>query len=108
MKASRKWRLKLVRITGSAVSHSLATALLLAMQAPFSALAAKSLSPALFVCVTQVALLASVPLAIRREESRRDFAAVLFDAGSIGAGRPVPDRRSRVLLLYRIGLSYAN
>ena len=42
--------------------YSLATALLLAMQAPFSALAAKSLSSPLFVCFTQVALLASVPL----------------------------------------------
>ena len=88
--------------------YSLATALLLAMQAPFSALAAKSLSSPLFVCFTQVALLASVPLLIRREETRRDFAAVLFDAGNIGKLAALFLIGVAGLLLYNIGLSGAN
>ena len=88
--------------------YSLATALLLAMQSPFSALAAKSLSSPLFVCFTQVALLASVPLLIRREESRRDFAAVLFDAGNIGKLAALFLIGVAGLLLYNIGLSGAN
>jgi drug/metabolite transporter (DMT)-like permease len=88
--------------------YSLGTALLLAMQAPFSALAAKSLSSPLFVCFTQVALLASVPLLIRREESRRDFAAVLFDAGNIGKLAALFLIGVAGLLLYNMGLSGAN
>ena len=42
--------------------YSVITAILLATQHPFSALAAKKLSSVQFVCVTQCALLATVPL----------------------------------------------
>ncbi len=59
--------------------YSAATAALLATQEPFSALAAKSLSAALFACLTQTALLASVPLLIASAESRRDFIAIFRD-----------------------------
>jgi drug/metabolite transporter (DMT)-like permease len=88
--------------------YSLTTGLLLAMQAPFSALAAKSLSSALFVCFTQVALLASVPLLIRRDDSRRDFAAVLLDVGNIGKLAALFLIGVAGLLLYNIGLTGAN
>lgn len=88
--------------------YSLATAVLLAMQSPFSALAAKSLSSPLFVCFTQIALLASVPLLVRREDSRRDFAAVLFDARNIGKLATLFLIGIAGLLLYNIGLSGAN
>ena len=51
--------------------YALATAGLMAVQSPFSSLAAKSLSAPLFVCFTQIALLVSVPLLICRPDSRR-------------------------------------
>jgi drug/metabolite transporter (DMT)-like permease len=57
--------------------YALATAALLATQEPFSALAAKHLAPLDFVCVTQAALLFSVPLLIARHASRRDFTMLL-------------------------------
>ncbi|HLH48123.1 MAG TPA: hypothetical protein VKV96_02175 [Roseiarcus sp.] len=88
--------------------YSIVTAALLATQEPFSALAAKRLAPALFVCLTQAALLLSVPLLISSSASRRDFIAllatptnywklaVLFVIGLTG------------LLLYNAGLSNAH
>jgi hypothetical protein len=88
--------------------YSIVTAALLATQEPFSALAAKRLAPALFVCLTQAALLLSVPLLISSSASRRDFIAllatptnywklaVLFLIGLTG------------LLLYNAGLSNAH
>ena len=42
--------------------YSLATAVLLAIQEPFSALAARKLTSSEFICLTQIALLLSVPL----------------------------------------------
>ena len=62
--------------------YSAATAALLAAQEPFSALAAKRLSPALFACLTQAALLASVPLLLAHAGSRRDFIAIFRDRGN--------------------------
>ncbi|HLJ70233.1 MAG TPA: hypothetical protein VKU03_02875 [Roseiarcus sp.] len=88
--------------------YSIATSALLATQEPFSSLAAKRLAPALFVCLTQAALLLSVPLLISPSGSRRDFIAllatptnywklaVLFLIGLTG------------LLLYNAGLSNAH
>jgi hypothetical protein len=84
--------------------YSIGTAVLLAMQEPFSALAAKRLSPVYFICITQTALLCSVPLLAARRQSRHDFwvmfstlqnlkrLAVLFSIGLAG------------LLLYNFGL----
>ena len=88
--------------------YSIATAVLLATQEPFSALAAKRLSPFYFICITQTALLFSVPLLMTRMESRRDFfamfssgqnlrrLAILFAVGLAG------------LLLYNLGLRNAH
>jgi hypothetical protein len=64
--------------------YALATAGLMAVQSPFSSLAAKSLSSPLFVCFTQIALLAAVPLLISRADSRREFCALSgFSIGGI-------------------------
>jgi drug/metabolite transporter (DMT)-like permease len=59
--------------------YSAATATLLATQQPFSALAAKHLNPVLFACLTQTALLASVPLLIAGAKNRGDFVAIFLD-----------------------------
>jgi drug/metabolite transporter (DMT)-like permease len=88
--------------------YSLATAALLATQEPFSALAAKRLSTISFVCLTQIALLLSIPLLMTRDASRHDFfalfstprnwirLAILFLIGVAG------------LLLYNLGLANAH
>ena len=88
--------------------YSLATATLLAVQEPFSALAARSLSSAEFVCLTQIALLLSVPLMTVSRDSRRDFAAVLFDARNLGRLAIIFIVGMCGLILYNIGLSSAH
>ncbi len=57
--------------------YALVAAALLALQEPFSALAATSLKTWDFIGFTQVALLAAIPLMIARQEARRDFFAML-------------------------------
>ncbi len=59
--------------------YGLATAILLALQPPFSAPAARNLTSIDFMGFTQFALLFSVPLLIAQADSRRDFAAILLD-----------------------------
>ncbi len=59
--------------------YAIATAALLALQEPFSALAARTLSSLDFMALTQLALLLSLPFLISRRASRRDFAAILLD-----------------------------
>ncbi len=59
--------------------YAVATAILLALQPPFSAPAARYLASMDFIGFTQCALLFSVPLLIARADSRRDFAAILLD-----------------------------
>ena len=88
--------------------YAVVTTVLLAIQEPFSALAARSLTSPEFIALTQIALLLSVPLLTLSSASRRDFAAVLFSprnwiklavifaVGMIG------------LYLYNIGLSSAH
>jgi drug/metabolite transporter (DMT)-like permease len=75
--------------------YALATSVLLAMQEPFAAVAAKRLSPASYICVTQTALLLSIPILTMPPSSRRDFLALLRDPASY----------PRLLLLFLIGLS---
>ena len=58
-------------------TYALVSAALLAVQEPFSALAAKRLDPATFVAVTQVSLLVSLPLLLARPATRRDFARLI-------------------------------
>jgi drug/metabolite transporter (DMT)-like permease len=57
--------------------YSLAASALLALQEPFSALAARKLTSADFIALTQVALLASLPLLLTRPEARLDFVKLI-------------------------------
>ena len=57
--------------------YAIAAAGLIALQEPFSALAARTLDAWDFIGITQVALLASIPLLIARREARSDFVALL-------------------------------
>jgi hypothetical protein len=75
--------------------YSVITAFLLASQHPFSALAAKKLSTAQFVGVTQFALLCSVPLLLLSSATRRDVWLIVTDASSLG----------KLLVLFVIGLA---
>ncbi len=65
---------------GQGTLYAIGTAVLLAVQEPFSALAARTLTSLDFIALTQVALLLSLPLLLSRADSRRDFAAILLDA----------------------------
>jgi hypothetical protein len=85
-----------------------ATALLLAVQEPFSALAAKRLTQMQFVCLTQVALLLSIPLLTIHAASRRDFIALLADRANYGKLLVVLALGLTGLLLYNVGLSNAH
>ena len=64
--------------------YALATAALLATQAPLSFLAAKQLSVAEFICVTELVLLLCVPFMIRTHRSREHFVALLSSASNLG------------------------
>ena len=88
--------------------YSLATAFLLSIQAPFSALAARSLTSPEFICLTQLALLLSVPLLTVSRAGRRDFAAVLFDVRNWGKLAILFAVGITGLFLYNIGLSSAH
>lgn len=50
----------------------------MSVQAPFSALAARTLGSLDFMAFTQIALLLSIPLLIVQPDSRRDFAAIML------------------------------
>ncbi len=88
--------------------YSLATAALLSIQEPFSALAARSLTYSEFICLTQIALLLSVPLLTVGRASRRDFGVVLFDARNWGKLAILFAVGIAGLFLYNIGLSSAH
>ena len=87
---------------------ALAAAALMATQDPLSGPAAKALSPAQFVVVTQAALWLAAPLLLLKPQARRDFRRILSNArdrwrlaaltllGLIGLG------------LYNVGLSGAH
>ena len=57
--------------------YALTTAALLATQAPLSFLAAKQLSVAVFIGVTELVLLLCVPFMLRARRSREHFLALL-------------------------------
>ena len=63
-------------------AYAIATALLMSVQAPFSAFAARTLSSLDFMALTQLALLLSIPLLILRADSRRDFVAIVVGIGN--------------------------
>ncbi len=87
---------------------SLVTAVLLATQEPFSALAARRFSSANFICLTQFALLLSVPLLTLPAGSRRDFIALLSDARNLGKLAVLFTVGLCGIFLYNIGLSSAH
>lgn len=60
--------------------YAITTAVLMAVQAPLSTLAARTLSPLDFMAFTQFALLFSIPFLIMRADSRRDFIAIVLGA----------------------------
>jgi hypothetical protein len=88
--------------------YSLATAFLLATQEPFSFLAARRLDSWQFVCLTQIALLTSIPILLARDTSRRDFIALLSDASNIWKLAAIFGIGLSGLLLYNFGLSTAH
>jgi hypothetical protein len=88
--------------------YALGTAVLLAIQEPFSALAARGLRPSAFVGFTQIALILSVPLLIVHANSRRAFVAVLFDARNAGKLAALFLIGLGGLLLYNVGLAGAH
>jgi hypothetical protein len=88
--------------------YGLITSFLLATQEPFSFLAARRLSTLQFVCLTQIALLISIPLVTWRPASRRDFIALLRDPSNYGKLAVIFAIGMSGLLLYNFGLSNAH
>ncbi len=88
--------------------YSLITAFLYATQEPFSFPAAKHLTTLQFVCLTQIALLISIPLVTWRPESRRDLAALLREPSNYGKLAVIFAIGMTGLLLYNFGLSDAH
>jgi drug/metabolite transporter (DMT)-like permease len=88
--------------------YSLVTAVLVATQEPFSALAARRLSSSYFVFLTQFALLLSVPLLTLPRSSRQDFIALLSNAQNLGKLAILFIAGLCGLLLYYVGLSSAH
>jgi hypothetical protein len=77
------------------------------MQEPFSALAAKRLSPVYFICITQTALLFSVPLLAARRRTRRDICAMFSTLQNLGRLAVLFSIGVTGLLLYNFGLRSA-
>ena len=88
--------------------YSVITAFLYATQEPFSFPAAMRLSTMRFVCLTQVALLVSIPLLTSRPTSRRDFFALLRAPSNYGYLAIIFAIGMSGLLLYNFGLSNAH
>ena len=93
---------------GLGILYAIATAALLALQEPFSALAARTLSSLDFMALTQLALLLSLPFLIWRRASRRDFAAILLDVRQWPKLAVIFLVGLAGLSLYDIGLSIAH
>jgi len=88
--------------------YSVITACLYATQEPFSFPAAKHLSAMQFVCLTQIALLISIPLLTARPVSRRDFIALLREPSNYRYLAIIFAIGMSGLLLYNFGLSNAH
>ena len=88
--------------------YALITAVLYAVQEPFSFLAAKTLSTIQFVCLTQIALLLSIPLLGLGSRSRRDLVALLANASNSIRLAVIFAIGISGLLLYNFGLSGAH
>jgi hypothetical protein len=88
--------------------YSVITAFLYATQEPFSFPAAKHLNTIQFLCLTQIALLASIPLLMLQPVSRRDFVALLREPSNYGPLAIIFAIGMSGLLLYNFGLSNAH
>jgi drug/metabolite transporter (DMT)-like permease len=88
--------------------YSVITAFLYATQEPFSFPAARRLSAMQFVCLTQIALLISIPLLTARPASRRDFIALLREPSNYRYLAIIFAIGMSGLLLYNFGLSNAH
>src|SRR6202167_2401141 len=88
--------------------YSVITAFLYATQEPFSFPAAKHLNTIQFVCLTQIALLVSIPLLTARPASRRDFVALFRNPANYGYLAVIFAIGMSGLLLYNFGLSNAH
>jgi drug/metabolite transporter (DMT)-like permease len=88
--------------------YALTTAVLYSAQEPFSFLAAQRLSTIAFVCLTQVALLISIPLLTLQRQSRRDFLALLGDVSNYPKLVAIFAIGMSGLLLYNLGLAHAH
>lgn len=88
--------------------YALGTALLLATQGPLSALAARHISASMFICVTQTALLLSVPLLTANPRSRADFFAILTGGGYLFKLAALAAIGLVGLALYNLGLKGAH
>ncbi|RBP14407.1 hypothetical protein DFR50_109161 [Roseiarcus fermentans] len=88
--------------------YALVTAMLYAVQEPFSFPAAHGLSTVQFVCLTQIALFVSIPLVTFRAASRRDLLALLAEPENYARLAVIFAVGLSGLLLYNVGLSDAN
>ena len=85
--------------------YSLLTTFLLATQEPFSFLAAKRLTTLQFICLTQVALLISIPIVTAPRGAFRDFVAIFREFSNYGRLAVIFAIGLCGLLLYNFGLS---
>ena len=83
-------------------------AALIAAQPPLSSPAARAFSVVQFVFLTQVALLASVPLLLIAQKARRDFVAALVAPSNAAKLAAIFAVSTAGLLLYNVSLSRAN
>ncbi len=90
------------------IFYSLVTGFLFATQEPFSFLAARRLNTLQFVCLTQIALLISIPLLTLHPATRRDFIALLRNPANFGKLAVIFAIGMSGLLLYNFGLSHAH
>ena len=88
--------------------YSVITAFLYATQEPFSFPAARHLNTLQFVCLTQIALLVSIPLLTAPPASRRDFVALFRRPANYGYLAVIFAVGMCGLLLYNFGLSNAH
>jgi drug/metabolite transporter (DMT)-like permease len=101
-------------LSGSSINYRLGslyavvTAILYATQEPSSFPAARHLNTLQFVCLTQIALLVSIPLLTAPPASRRDFLALIRDPSSYGPLAAIFAIGMSGLLLYNFGLSNAH
>lgn len=88
--------------------YSVITAFLYATQEPFSFPAARHLDTLQFVCLTQIALMVSIPLLIGHPASHRDFFALLRKPANYAYLAVIFAIGMSGLLLYNLGLSNAH